>query len=800
MIFKKILPHVVALLVFAAVSAAFFYPQFSGEALRQGDMVRANGMATDVTQHVEKYGEHPQWLGRMFGGMPSYTTTLNAEGRYIGNNMHWLNVLGQPSSMIFLTMAGFYLMLVMFGVNAWLAIVGGLAYGLSTYFPIIIGAGHITKMWALQWVAPMIGSIWWAYRRNLWVGAALTGVFASLEIAAYHPQIAYYFLFVVLALFVNEFVVSYKDRVLKKFAIKSAVLIGAGLLAVGSNFVTLYYTASYTKDSTRGASELTAATLGEAAAAQQSSGLDKDYATQWSYGLGEMFNLFVPNLYGGGSDFKEGGEVQSALKKYDVPKDFYKNLPSYHGEQPFTEGPVYIGAVMVFLALFGFLVLSRREKWWIVAPMLLAIVLAWGHNMMWFTELFLDHVPMYNKFRTVSMILVVVQWAIPFLAIYGLQKALNKAGENDILRSQTQRKLGVSAAIAGGFALIAALILPSAMDFTGLNDAQMGLPDDVLGAMQAERSSLVASDAWRTLAFVVLSAAAVWLYLRSKIKLTWLYVGLGVLVVADMFGVDRRYISADDFMPARAATEVPMTAADREILQDTTNYRVANFATGNPFAEGDNATARYHRSIGGYNAAKMRRYQELIDHHLSKMNMSVYNMLNTKYFVAKEGVQLNPDALGNAWLVDTVMVVENADEELAALNEINPATTAVVDERFAGAIKVTTTPCDTNGYVRLVDYRVNRLTYQVRSDMPRLAVFSEIYYAGWVPYIDGVKAEPVRVDYVLRAVEVPAGEHQVVWKFAAENFGAVTMITRICSILLMAGALVVLGLSLRKKL
>ncbi|MEG3047138.1 MAG: hypothetical protein RR872_00715 [Mucinivorans sp.] len=788
---KKILPHFVALVIFAIVSMVFFYPQFEGKALQQGDMVRVGGMAVDVTEHIEKYGEHPQWMGRMFSGMPSYTTTMNSQGRYIGNNMDILNILGQPSSMLFLAMAGFYLMLIMFGVNAWLAIIGGLAYGLSTYFPIIIGAGHITKMWALQWVAPMIGSMWWAYRKNLWTGAALLGIFASLEIAAYHPQISYYFLFVVLALFVNEFVRSYKEKVLRNFALRTAVIFGVAVLAVGSNFVALYYTASYTKDSTRGASELTHQTVGAEGAAQQSSGLDKDYATQWSYGIGETFNTFIPNLYGGGRDFKTGGQVDQALKKYDVPQDYYKNLPSYHGQQPFTEGPVYIGAVVIFLALFGFMILKGRQKWWIVAPMLLAVMLAWGKNMMWFTEWFLDYVPMYNKFRTVSMILVVVEWALPFLAIYGLQNAISYANENPLDRPRVRKSLLTSAAIAGGFAFLVAVVIPQTMSFVGLNDQAMNLPQDVLAAMSAERASLLSSDAWRTLLLVVASAGILWLYFNDKIKVHLLYIVLGGLVLFDMFGVDRRYIDPSDFMTVRQATQVAMTDDNRRILKDTTNYRVANFASGDLFQE--STTSRFHRSIGGYSAAKMRRYQELIDHQLRKMNMSSYDMLNAKYFITQEGVQVNRNALGNGWFVDTVQVVASADEEMAALDTMDPETTAVVDRRFENNFKGSKIlQSDSTDFVRLNDYRVNRLIYNVRTNEPRLAVFSEIYYPGWVPYIDGVEALPLRVNYVLRAVEVPSGDHQVVWKFAAPHFALVSGVTRVCSLLLLAGALAAL--------
>ena len=775
---KKILPHLIALAAFAAVSMAFFYPQYQGKALRQSDMVQFGGMAVDLNQHIEQYGEHPMWLGRMFGGGPSYATSLDHSGRYIGNNMHWLNVLGQPASMIFLTMAGFYLMLLMFGVNPWLAMVGGLAYGLSTYFPIIISAGHITKMWALQWVAPMIGSIWWAYRKNRWTGAALTALFGSLELAAYHPQITYYFLFVVAGLLINEVVRSVKEKSVKQFAGTTAALLGAAVLAVGSNFTALYFTAQLSKDSIRGASELTAASLGDKAAAAQSAGLDKDYATQWSYGIGETFNLFIPNLYGGGREFEKGGAVDQALKPYavagQVPADYYSYMPSYHGDQPFTEGPVYVGAVVVFLALFGALVLRGAQKWWVLGPMFLAILLAWGHNLMWFSDLFLDYFPMYNKFRTVSMILVVVEWALPFLAFFGLWQALT-ADRKSVLKALT-----VSAGVAGGVALVAALVLPSTMDFLTANEAQM--PQDIASALIAERSAMLSVDAWRTLAFVALAAGLLWLFFKDKIKAVWLYVGLGALVVFDMYGVDRRYVAPDDFMPVRQATEVAPSAEDLQILQDTTNYRVANFKGGNnPFAEA--RTSRFHRSVGGYSAAKLRRYQELIDRHLSKMNMAAYDMLNAKYFITDQGVQLNDGALGNGWFVDTVRIVSSADEEITALDTIDPATTAAIDRRFK--TEAYAEAPDSTAAVELTDYRVDRLVYRTRSASDRLALFSEIYYPGWQVEIDCTPAEALRANYVLRAAEVPAGEHTVVWTFRPEGRAAAVAVTRWSSILLL---------------
>lgn len=798
---RQALPHIVALALFAAVSAIFFAPQYDGKALRQTDMVMLNGVTSDIEQHIEQYGEHPQWAGRNFSGMPSYLINMNYDGRWVKNVADHLYILGQPASWIFIAMAGFYLMLLMFGVNPWLSMVGGLGYGLSSYFIIIIGAGHITKMMALAWIAPMIGSVWYAYRRHMWLGAALAGLFAAIEISTSHPQITYYFLFALLALVINEFVVAYKEKMLARFGKTTALLLLAAALAVGANLVQLYYVAQHTPETTRGKSELTEATVNTE---NHTGGLDRNYVTAWSYGKLETLNLLVPNLYGGGRDFSKEGPVAQSLRGYNVPKDFVSDIPSYWGDQPSTEGPVYIGACLIFLAVFSLFVLRGRQKWWIVAVSILAIFLAWGRHMMWFTNLFLDYFPMYNKFRTVSMILVIVEWAVPLLAILGLAR-LWDAKEEDAPRIRKGLKWSLIA--VGGLTLLIGIFGPMFSSFAGPNDAAMGFPEQVVAAMQEERASLMRADAFRSLLFVVLTAALVWLMANNRIKRGWLVAGLCLLVTIDLFPVDKRYVSADDFYPKRQALAIPMTEADKLILQDTTDYRVANF-TVNPFQ--DATTSYYHRSVGGYHAAKLRRYQDLIEHHLAQNNMAAYDMLNTKYFIlpgndGQPTVQPNPNACGSAWFVDSIAWVANADQEIAALANdgtgggFNPHTTAIVDERFAPQLEGLSLTADSTATITLTDYRVNHQTYRTRAARDGVAVLSEIYYPkGWSATIDGQPAEYFRADYVLRAIRIPAGEHTLEFHFAAPNFGLMVGLTRASSAILLFGSLgLLIGIGLR---
>ena len=784
-----LLPYVVAILCFAALSALYFAPQYAGRAIRMHDITQYEGANRDLAEHNARYGEDPQWTGNTFSGMPATLISMRYDSLILKNTlMPVLNFLGQPASLIFLAMAAFFVMLLLCGVNPWVGIVPSLAYGLSTYFFIIIGAGHITKMVALAYAPLMLGAVFYTYRRNMWLGAALTALFASLELAANHPQITYYFVLVLLAFWINELVRAIREKLLSRFAKATGLLALAAVLAVGSNFAPLWYVNQYSKESIRGGSELTEQGPGQHMSGKRGSGLDLDYATAWSYGKIESFNMLIPNLLGGSSEggFAEDGPVAQSLSRYNA-RNLTTQLPAYFGDQPMTAGPTYIGAVIIFLCVLGLFLLRGRCKWWVVVVTVVALLLSWGRNFMGFTELFFHYFPGYNKFRTVSMILVIAEWSVPFLAAF----ILDKLWRSEITKEDLMRALKRSVAIVGGVALLFLLLGGTLFDFSAPTDAQ--LPADVTEAMHEERLSMLRGDAFRSLLFVLLSAAVVWLYGMQRIRRGAMIALLAVLVCLDLVPVNLRFLPQSKFVE-KTQTSIQPTAADRQILADTTlGYRVLNL-TVSPF--NDATTSCFHRSVGGYHGAKLQRYQDLIDRHLSQMHMGVYNMLNTKYIITADQttgtpqVQLNPDANGAAWFVEAVQWAANADEEIAALDTLDNKRVAVVDRRFAEALEGVDLQADSTARIELVDYRANRLTYRYEAAREGVAVFSEIYYdKGWTATVDGVAAPCFRADYVLRAMVLPAGEHTVVFTFRATDFDRISNITLIFSLLIIVSVI-----------
>lgn len=780
-IWRKALPTVVAVLVFGVVSVIGFAPQLEGRVLPQHDIRQFDGMSRDIRECRADFDEDPQWTGAMFSGMPAYQINIKYPAQIIKRTVDWVQSLfAAPASMVFFAMLSAFVMALLMGMSAWVGIIVGLAYGLSTYFFLIIGAGHITKMWALVYAPAMLGSIHYTLRQNMWVGGALTALFAALEAGANHPQITYYFVLAAAALFISELVFAIKNRVCKNFAYRTAVLVGAAILALGANFAPLYYTMQHTSDTTRGGSAL--------AVENERKGLDIEYATAWSYGIGESWNMLIPDFVGGdsGATFSKDGEVVEALKQLGASKrnaeQIAQQLPTYWGEQPYTAGPTYIGAIVIFLALLGLLLADNRNRWWVVAATILAILMSWGYHAMWFTEFCFNYLPLYNKFRAVSTALVVVEWSAPLLAGVALWQLYQKWEDKKFLT----RKIAIAAGVTAGVCLIFAVAGSALFDFG--EEASVAMMGEAFGdvevgaivaeAMAAERASILASDAWRSIAYILLAAGVLLGALRIDQKWrTGALALVAVLIVADILPINLRYLPYETFVEKRN-TQIRPTEADRQIMADKEfGYRVFNL-TVSPF--NDATTSMFHRSIGGYHGAKMSRYQDLIDHYLSNGNEAVLDMLNTKYLITKEGVIERPTAYGAAWFVSNLEIVESADEELAALGVIDLRTTAVAEvgaprPRIEGA-----------GEIELKEYRPNYLRYDYTlTGGSAVAVFSEIYYdKGWQAYLDGEPCDSFRADYLLRAMVLPEGQHTVEWRFKAPNWSLTEAITLICSILI----------------
>lgn len=762
---NKALPHVVALLLFIALPLAYFYPQLQGKKLAQHDIAMWKGSAKEILDYKAKTGEESLWTNSMFGGMPAYLISANYKGNLLKHIDKFLNVVGRPASYIFLTMLGFYILLLVFGLNPWLAIVGSIAYGLSTYFLIVIGAGHNAKIHAIAYVAPTIAGMVLALRGQLFAGLAVFGLAFGLNLNAGHPQITYYGAFVMASIYLFYLVEAVKNRALTMFAKASGVLLIAALLAFGANFTYLWFTNDYGKDTIRGKSELTHNRD------IRTSGLDKDYATQWSYGIAETFNLLIPNLMGGSSTMDVGEKSQTFrfLRQNGVPYDqtsaIVKNLPTYWGPQPSTSGPVYIGAVVIFLFVFGMFILKGKLKWYLFAITVLAIMLSWGKNFNILTEMFLDYFPLYNKFRTVSMILVIAEFTIPLIGFL----ALKDVADGKIAKDDFWKAFKWSVGLVGGICLLFLLLGKGMLSFSGSIDGQLGWPKEIIEVMRKDRQELMRNDSFRSLLFVLAGAVTLALFYLKKLKPTQFFVLLGLLITVDLWVVNKRFMDNRNFvLPQQVESPFTPTEADKQILTDSDpNFRVFNL-TVSPF--NDASTSYFHKSIGGYHGAKLRRYQDLIDFHLSKGNIAVFNMLNTKYIIqpGKEGpvAVYNPDALGHAWFVDSIKVVQNADEEIDALNGFNPKTKAIVDKRFEKYLKDFEIGNSGQGSIELTEYRPNRLRYKSSSPVAQFAVFSEIYYPkGWQAYMDGKPADHFRVNYVLRAMLIPAGNHEVEFVF-----------------------------------
>jgi hypothetical protein len=784
--FKKTIPYLSAIVIFIIITLVYLSPLLEGKRLKQDDITRHKGMSKEVVDYREKTGIDPLWTNSMFSGMPAYQISV----QYKGNLIRFIDdifMLGlpHPAGLVFLYMLGFFILLIVLKVDPWLSIGGAIAFGFSSYFFIILEAGHNSKAHAIGYLAPVIAGIILTYRGKYMIGGVLTLLFLALEIHAGHPQITYYLVLLLLIFGISEFMVALKSKTIPSFVKSSVIVVVAGLIGVLTHITNLWATYEYGKDTIRGKTELT--TNQE----NRTSGLDKDYATQWSYGIAESFSLLIPNAKGGATGLI--GEDENALKNVDpqLKETVANNANHYWGDQPFTSGPVYVGAIIVFLFIYGLFIIKGRMKWWLLAGTLLSIMLAWGKNFMPLTNFFMDYFPGYNKFRAVSMTMVIAELTIPILALLALNSVIT---DPSILKKKVKlfqfqiNPFYLSFGITGGLLLLFAAIPDAFFNFlsgqevAGIVQQKKSNPEyatqisDFYSNVEIARKAIFRTDVLRSFVFILLAGIVLWAYSANKIK-KGLTIGLiSLLIFVDMWPVNKRYLNDEKFISnSKSENPYQKTRADELILKDVDpNYRVLNI-TVDPFS--DAGTSYFHKSLGGYHGAKLRRYQELYDHHMkSKFNMSVLNMLNTKYIIQPDdkkqpSVYPNMKALGNAWFVSEIKMVKNADEEIDALSDFKPEVTAIIDERFTKTLNGFRPEYDSTAKIQLITYAPNHLKYQTNTKSDQLAVFSEIYYdKGWNAYIDGTLTPHFRVNYVLRGMIVPAGKHLVEYKFEPKVF------------------------------
>ena len=831
---KKLLPDLIAILAFVLLSFAYFFPaDIENRILFQHDTAAGAGAGQEVKEYYEQTGERSRWTNSLFGGMPMYQIAPSYDST---KSLQWVQkayqlFLPDYVCLTFMLMLGFYILLRVFGIPVWLAGLGGIMWAFSSYFFILISAGHIWKFITLAYVPPTIAGIVLAYRGKLLWGGILTALFVALQITSNHVQMSYYFFFVILFFVGAYFEKAWRTKTLPQFFKVSAVLIVAALVGIAANVSNLYHTYAYSKETMRGKSELVQ--TGDAAK-QTSSGLDRDYITQWSYGIDETLTLLVPNFKGGASAALSQSETAMS-KANPMYSSLYGSLTQYFGTQPMTSGPVYVGAFVLFLFVLGCFIVKGPLKWALIGATFFSIVLSWGKNFMPLTDFFIDYVPLYNKFRAVSSILVIAEFTIPLLAIFALKRLLE---EPEILK-QEKKPLGISLLLTAGIALLLA-VAPGSIGsgYVPAQEAQMlqnavnqqMIPANELSGILANlgemRAELVSSDALRSFIIIGIGCSLLWLYASGKLRSSLTIAGITILCLADMWGVNKRYLNDAQFVPHSIRTETfTKTNTDELILQDTSlDYRVLNFATS---TFDDNNTSYWHKSVGGYHPAKLRRYQEMIEHHISPEMQAAYkaiataggemdsvdankfrvlNMLNTKYFIFPAGQQrqtvpiLNPHAYGNAWFVNKVQYVNNANEEIDALDSIIPTETAVVDARFKDVLKGTMESYkDSLSSIRLTSYAPNRLTYETNNAQDGIAVFSEIYYPdGWHVTIDGQPAELARADYILRTMYVPAGQHTIEMRFDPTSLHVTEGIAYGALALLVIGIIVAVLIAKRK--
>ena len=825
---KKFLPDLIAILAFIVISFIYFFPAITEDRiLFQHDTVAGAGAGQEAKEYYERTGERTRWTNALFGGMPTYQMSPSYDSTEPLTFVQKVYHLFLPNYvwLTFIMMLGFYILLRAFGIPAWLAGLGGIIWGFSSYFFILIAAGHIWKFITLAYIPPTIAGIVLAYRKKYLLGGIITALFMAMQILSNHVQMTYYFLFVILFMVGAFFEDAWRKKELPQFFKATGVLIVAGLIGVSINLSNLYHTYEYSKETMRGKSELK---YEGAAAKQTSSGLNRDYITQWSYGIGETFSLLVPNVKGGASVPLSRSE-QAMEKANPMYSSLYSQLTQYFGDQPMTSGPVYVGAFVLMLFILGCFIVKGPMKWALLGATIFSILLSWGKNFMGLTDFFIDYIPMYNKFRAVSSILVIAEFTIPLLAILTLKEILTKP---ELLKEKL-KYIYISFGLTGGLALLFAiaprLFFPTYIPGNEMAALQNALPADqlspIIANLEEMRVHLFTSDAWRSFFIVTIGTLLLLAYNAKKLKATWTVAAIALLCLGDMWSVNKRYLYDEQFIPKSEQTATfRKTQTDELILQDPSlDYRVLNFA-GNTFEE--NNTSYWHKSVGGYHAAKLRRYQEMIDHHIAKEMQAAYqevataggqmdsvnaakfpvlNMLNTKYFIFPAGQQgqtvpiENPYTFGNAWFIDKIQYVNNANEEIDAIGQVDLQQTAIVDSKFKEALKgVNEGYKDSLSTIRLTSYEPNQLVYETSSPQDGIVVFSEIYYPGWTATIDGKPADIARADYILRAMNVPAGKHTIEMRFDPQSLHITEGIAYGAMALLLVGVIILIWIYRKK--
>jgi hypothetical protein len=776
---SKLILHGILLAVGLVVCLIYFSPVLSGLKLSQHDVQQAQAMQQEIKAHKEATGKSALWTNNLFSGMPAFMISVDYPSNFIikvfGPYDH---ILPNPVNFAFLYFVGFYILLIVMGVNPYLAALGAIGFTLSSYNIVILEAGHTTKARSIALIAFIFSGLMLVFKGRYWLGAAIIAVFTCWQLRSNHMQITYYTFLMIGLYLIYKAVDSFMNKDFKNYGIATTITLLSFVIGVSPNISQLWVSQEYAKETIRGGSPLAKTTA-------EKTGLNKDYALNWSYGIAETWTLLIPNMVGGasGSPLGTASNTYEAMVNNNVPADnaeqYVKQMPTYWGPQPFTSGPVYLGAIFCFLFLLSFFILPNNLKWWALACFVFSIMLAWGKHFMPLSNAFLDYFPLYNKFRSVTMILVVASVVVPLMAILALQHVL----ENKVDLAIIKEKLKLTLYIVGGSLLFWAIAGAMLLTFKGNGDEQfkqqlMGngekFANDVINAIIKDRKNMLQMDAFRSLAFVLFIFGALWFFVTGKIKKNLTLVLISLAVVVDLWDVDKRFVNDDDFMEEDNFNSAYNNAAyDDQILQDKDlSYRVFNVAGGNPFNEA--ITSYHHKSIAGYHPAKLARYQDVIDSCLSKNNMAVINMLNTRYFVSNNKgqpvVQRNGGALGNAWSVDTIIPANGAVDEMKWLKQINPATTCVVDNEFNEYVKGKSFIKDSTFNIKLTKNELDYLTYQSQAKQAQLVVFSEIYYAnktgkGWQAYIDGKPVEHFRANYILRAMIVPAGNHQIEFKF-----------------------------------